>query len=315
MPLAAKFKKCSNEISKKMKNCPNPGTPNKTISSTLIMFSTGVLFLVLFVIVGCSTEENKQDINASKTVNAKPQKVTRQVKQPVTMKDQAQINAKASSTQDNRILVNGETNLPNATGFMISVVNKMTGFSAQGQSSVMNGKFTAGPFGPMKGLSAGNYSIEIVMPISRVQPASVQNIIGIDGEYLSGPLVDNSVVGKTIEYSFSYTMGTQKSIAKTESDHKKLLYEVKKSVNKSLKAGRSMEKLRHTDNLSMVRTCVEKMRQYQQEANLVSKKAKSLTSKYILLKASTHELNSCVSCKNSALESCGRAEDLLLGKL
>ena len=90
----------------------------------------------------------------------------------VTMKDQVQINSKASSTQERRILVSGKTNLPDHTELLISVVNDATGFNAQDKSNVMNGIFSAGPLGPMKGASAGNYVIEISMPVSKVQPAA-----------------------------------------------------------------------------------------------------------------------------------------------
>ena len=104
----------------------------------------------------------------------------------------------------------GRTNLPNGTKLIISVVRRERGYNAQAQSVVgSNGTFTGGPFSE-KGapLVPGKYQIQVLMPVSAGQPASVTSVIGDRGQNISGPFVTSGPagLGKIVEFKTSFTV-------------------------------------------------------------------------------------------------------------
>lgn len=126
-----------------------------------------------------------------------------QISSVKSMSGDARLDAEATKTDDGRIVVTGNTNLPDSTELLVSISNEAAGFTAQDESIVSNGKFSAGPFGPKFGLKIGDYVVEVIMPATSVQPKSVKLIVGNEGQYLTGPLVkDSSLGGKTVKYSF-----------------------------------------------------------------------------------------------------------------
>ncbi|WP_051258299.1 hypothetical protein [Teredinibacter turnerae] len=229
-----------------------------------------------------------------------------------SMSEEARVSAAANQTDDGRIVVTGETNLPDSTELLISLSNEAVGFTAQDKSAVRNGKFSAGPLGPKSGLTAGNYVIEVMMPVPSVQPESVQSIIGNEGQYLTGPLVkDSSWGGKTVEYSFPYTFGSKESIQQVEAEHAQLVSDVRSRIDQLLKNGRAMEQYRNTDDLAALKTCGERIRENQAKAKAVRSKADTLPMKYFDLKVASVDIYSCVSCLGTAIEACDRVAESL----
>ncbi len=102
----------------------------------------------------------------------------------------------------------GKTNLPDNTKLMTSISNYefVKGdnlyldefFMGGNETVVSNGMFKTSPFGPITGLTDGRYTAEVMMPVPNVQPASVQAVIGKNGENLKGPLVKQSDSGGII---------------------------------------------------------------------------------------------------------------------
>ena len=115
-------------------------------------------------------------------------------------------------TNKNLPLLIGKTNLPDGTVIMTSVDNHKyvdDYFLDQDRVTVENGSFRSRPFGPEDGLPDGKYRASITMPVPDVQPASVREVIGNDGENLSGPLVKRGGTGVTVELEQEFQIGSR----------------------------------------------------------------------------------------------------------
>jgi hypothetical protein len=233
------------------------------------------------------------------------------------MSEDVRLNAEVTKADGGRVVVSGQTNLPDKTNLLITLSNEAVGFTAQDKATVGDGRFSAGPFGQQSsGLSAGHYTAEIVMPIPRVQPTEVQAVIGDVGQHLTGTLVqDASVGGKVVRYSISYTVGSEESIQQAQSEHESLVSEVRSEIELLLMTGRAMEQYRNTDDLAALRACGEKMRANQERAKMVRERADTLPMSHINLKVASIDVHSCVSCSGTAMEACERVEESLDGEL
>lgn len=112
-----------------------------------------------------------------------------------------------------RVRLCGTTNLPTDTVLMLSVEEKAQGgFNGQSKCSVAaDGSFNSEAFGPPNGLKDGVYVADVVMPIPRVQSESVRQAIGVNGENLSGPLVENGPFGVTVSAKKEFTIGGERA--------------------------------------------------------------------------------------------------------
>jgi len=122
---------------------------------------------------------------------------------------------------DNRICIIGKTNLPLGTELMLSVEEKMNnGFFGQSSCVVSDkGTFNSEAFGPKGGLKNGRYVAEVLMPIPAVQPVAVKEIIGRNGENLTGKLINKDEFGITVSQQTEFTIGTAPD--KAQADRKK----------------------------------------------------------------------------------------------
>lgn len=119
---------------------------------------------------------------------------------------------------DKPIIV-GATNLPDGIELMITVTRKSSQYMGQAKAKVNGGAFRAGPFSQKgSGLNPGTYAVEVIMPVTNVQPPPTWPIIGNDGKNLQGPLVKRSSFGgKIVEYKTSFKVGSgQASAAKDQ---------------------------------------------------------------------------------------------------
>ncbi|OGQ94066.1 MAG: hypothetical protein A2521_09720 [Deltaproteobacteria bacterium RIFOXYD12_FULL_57_12] len=119
---------------------------------------------------------------------------------------------------DNRVHINGKTNLPLGTELMLSVEEKMNnGFLGQSSCVVSDkGTFSSELFGPKGGLKDGRYVAEVLMPIPTVQPVAARKIIGMNGENLSGNLVSKDEFGTTVSQQTEFTIGVAPDAAQAE---------------------------------------------------------------------------------------------------
>lgn len=93
---------------------------------------------------------------------------------------------------DRRLLVEGESNLPDTTRLQVVVERELSGVRWRERTTLTGGHFRAGPFGSGSGLPDGGYTITVNLSEASVQPAAVRARIGERGEHLSGSLVVTS---------------------------------------------------------------------------------------------------------------------------
>jgi len=119
------------------------------------------------------------------------------------------IELKVTELSGRRVHIHGTTNLPTDTQLMLSVKERTEGgFYGQSKCSVTaDGSFQSESFGPANGLKDGTYVANVTMPIARVQPDHVRQIIGAKGENLTGPLVEAGDFGVTASANHVFTIG------------------------------------------------------------------------------------------------------------
>ncbi len=174
------------------------------------------LFAVAVCVIGCSaeqrrkTEEPKREEAAALQRVEEDRKTTEQKANEGAPKPQARPAETVSSDRinvtifvhpefqpDGHVVICGETNLPQGTELMISLQEQGTSRVYQSKCSVVDGgKFRSESLGPRNSpLPKGAYVADVVMPITRVQPAAVRQVVGDVGEKLTGPLIVRDRLG------------------------------------------------------------------------------------------------------------------------
>nr|WP_300310902.1 hypothetical protein [Halomonas sp.] len=172
-----------------------------------------VLFLALcLVLAGCDGSDRGEADNASPRPSGDVQEVPENASpaqnsagQPsdeptepppdVAMADPVTVSLDARLQSDRRMLVTGNTNLPDGTRLSVLVEREASGVHWQERTTVVEGRFEVGPLGPGSGLPDGGYRLRVQTEPSSVQPRSVQQRLGEKGEHLRGSLVQDSPHG------------------------------------------------------------------------------------------------------------------------
>ena len=144
--------------------------------------------------------------------------------QPDTMPPLAEgvvMRVEAIVTPSNYAAIRGQTNLPTGTHLMFSIKEVPTGAIMQDKGVVgARGLFKSDLFGPTGGLDSGKYTAQAMMPLSFVQPDSVREVIGMEGEHLKGPLVrTDSARGATVYSHKDFVVGDDKGVEKQRERH------------------------------------------------------------------------------------------------
>ena len=121
------------------------------------------------------------------------------------------ISTHATLRTDRRLMVEGETNLPDGAQIQVMVEREISRVRWQSLTTVRNGQFGAGPFGSGSGLPDGGYTVRVQLSEASVQPVDVQARIGTQGEYLTGELVSQSRhgLGQVATYSRRFLVGSE----------------------------------------------------------------------------------------------------------
>jgi hypothetical protein len=107
---------------------------------------------------------------------------------------------------DGRVRILGRTNLPNGMALMLDLRNAESKYFAQDQIKIVDGGLVSSWFSNQgRPLRSGAYDIEVSSPLPQFQSQIVRNIIGENGENLSGP-VRTSMGSKMIEYKATKTL-------------------------------------------------------------------------------------------------------------
>jgi hypothetical protein len=91
---------------------------------------------------------------------------------------------------DGKVKVFGKTNLPDQMQLLISIGDKSSGYTAQDNVTVVKGRFESNGFSNLDApLPAGQYDVSINSGLPGIQTDDVKNVIGKDGENLTGQFV------------------------------------------------------------------------------------------------------------------------------
>ncbi|RUR33593.1 hypothetical protein [Vreelandella nanhaiensis] len=170
-----------------------------------------LILVSLLVLVGCGGSEEELPHESSEQTPAPAQ-----VDASVVVEEQAEplnvmISTSVSLRSDRRLMVEGETNLPDSAQVQIVVERELSRVRWQSRTAVSDGRFSAGPFGSGSGLPDGGYMVRVQLSEASVQPVAVQKRIGEKGEHLAGELVSQSRhgLGQVATYSRRFLVGDE----------------------------------------------------------------------------------------------------------
>ena len=172
--------------------------------------SIGVALVGTLLLNGCSGPEEEvaqtQPTLVAEERASEPEQPTESM-EPL----QVAISTTASLRPDRRLMVQGETNLPDSAQVQVIVERELSRVRWQARTRVDGGRFEAGPFGSGSGLPDGGYLVTVQLGEATVQPESVQARIGPEGEYLAGELVSQSRhgLGQIATYSRRFLIGNE----------------------------------------------------------------------------------------------------------
>ncbi|WP_148254418.1 hypothetical protein [Aidingimonas lacisalsi] len=179
-----------------------------------VVSQTLVPLLLLFMLTGCGGDgedgESSQPAETTQPAAVDEDTATAesQSQSVETLSAPVDVSLSAERQANRRLLISGDTNLPDDTEVVIIVERSSSRLSWRSRVAVQDGRFEAGPLGPESGVPDGDYTITFRMSPPGVQPPSVQRVIGGQGEHLSGPLVSQAEYeGAVATYSTAYKAG------------------------------------------------------------------------------------------------------------
>lgn len=178
-----------------------------------IISSFGVLVVFVSLLAGCSDAESpppEEDAAALEQAEQTPAPEPQVIEEEVEPLD-VDISTNVELRTDRRLMVEGETNLPDGTQLQIVVEREISRVRWQSRTRVDEGVFFAGPFGSGSGLPDGGYIVRVEVAEASVQPREVQAVIGDQGQYLAGELVRQSRhgLGQVATYSRRFLVGSE----------------------------------------------------------------------------------------------------------
>jgi hypothetical protein len=143
----------------------------------------------------------------------------------------AEMEITAQIESDNLAYVTVETNLPDETNIIISLVGAgnsndtgyNTNYKADDSLQIVDGRAVAGPFSNNGvALPFGNYKVEVTVPLAETQPQDVQKVFGKNMRNVRGDLVVEDESGN---YLYKETALTMPDLANGLTTQEKKLYD------------------------------------------------------------------------------------------
>ncbi|MGO2880899.1 MULTISPECIES: hypothetical protein [Halomonas] len=173
----------------------------------------GLLMVVTMSAAGCSGSEDEPPSNVSEQTATSTQPADASVaEEPATIVPlEVAISTSVALRPDRRLMVEGETNLPDQAQVQVIVEREVSRVRWRARARVSDGGFIAGPFGSGSGLPDGGYIVQVQLSEASVQPQTVQAVIGNRGENLAGELVSQSRhgLGQVATYSRRFLVGEE----------------------------------------------------------------------------------------------------------
>lgn len=179
-----------------------------------VLSSVGVLMISAALLAGCGETDEPSDSASVVEQTSAPESTVAEIEvaeaEEVAPLD-VEIMAHVSLRSDRRLMVEGESNLPDETLVQIIVEREISSVRWRERMRVDDGVFAAGPFGPGSGLPDGGYIVRVEVSEGSVQPEAVQARIGHEGQHLVGELVSQSRhgLGQVATYSRRFLVGSE----------------------------------------------------------------------------------------------------------
>ena len=158
--------------------------------------------LILVSLCSCtnSSNDNSNDVSDSS--------ITSNDNEPVSEPQPFEVTVSAENTTTNgKPVFEITSNLPDGTELLLTLENT-AGFTAQDKITLQNGQGKSSTFSAQGNSLSGTYMLRVTMGMPSLQDQSVQDVIGIKGEYMTGNVVkESSMAGNTynsIEAEFSF---------------------------------------------------------------------------------------------------------------
>lgn len=161
---------------------------------------------------GCGGDDNGSASREEAQVEQPDEVASEPAEEPAEVEPlMVDLQAEATLRDDRRLMVKGSTNLPDETRLLVVVEREPSGVRWQARTTVADERFAVGPLGPGSGLPDGRYIITVNLVEASVQPASVQERIGEEGERLEGELVRSSAhgLGQVARFTRQYLIGSE----------------------------------------------------------------------------------------------------------
>ncbi|MBF59296.1 hypothetical protein KF947_17960 [Halomonas sp. FeN2] len=179
-----------------------------------VLSSVGVLMISVALLAGCSETDKPSEPVSTTEQTSTPESTAAEI-DVVAAEEVAplvvEITAHVSLRSDRRLMVEGESNLPDETLVQIIVEREISSVRWRERTRIGDGEFAAGPFGPGSGLPDGGYIVQVEVSEGSVQPEAVQARIGQEGQLLAGELVNQSRhgLGQVATYSRRFLVGSE----------------------------------------------------------------------------------------------------------
>lgn len=179
----------------------------KLWAKILIIAAAWALYLVIAFSGKSSNNNSINEESPAETMQPTATEQNKTEEHPSDLEVELSVVPKVND-EDGTVLFEITTNLPEDTKLMVTVSNN-EGYRAQDTAVIMNnGKGYTAEFSDHGNGLKGEYQIAVTMSVPRLQAASVQGIIGKNGEYMTGKYVksasieDSNVVEGTFEFLF-----------------------------------------------------------------------------------------------------------------
>ncbi|CAM4295207.1 hypothetical protein VRRI112168_19355 [Vreelandella rituensis] len=173
----------------------------------------------MLVLSGCGGNNDAVDEAPEPQPEQQSEVVTPESEEAVEPLEVA-VSLSVSLRNDRRLVVEGETNLPDGARLQVVVEHKFNRVSWQARTEVEQGYFVAGPFGSSTGLADGEYQVRVQLSEASVQPDTVQQRIGEQGQHLAGELVRTSKhgLGQIAVYTKGYMIGSESRRSQSQAE-------------------------------------------------------------------------------------------------
>lgn len=196
-------------------------------------------FVALFIIIaigaiGCGNSKNgdatavTESIEAKETENTEMGSTSAEAAVENTTAEESaptkfEIAINADGHKDgNEIIFDINTNLPDTTVLMLTLsrgdYNSDDYFSAQTQVTIADGKAISEGFSNKGEALSGEYDLNISMSLPSLQSETVRAVIGENGEYMTGSLVEASSIGSSNVVSALFSVATDDDVIVTSTD-------------------------------------------------------------------------------------------------